>query len=429
MMSLILTLGFVLLMCLRVPVSMAIGLSTLLPLVLLDRNLVVIPQFMMEGVSSQALLALPFFILAGNLFNACGLSRRIWDFADALVGHIRGGLGHVMVIANMIFAGISGSALADAAGLGVMGIPAMEKRGHTRAYATALTLCSSVIGPMIPPSINLVIYGVIAQESIGRLFLAGVVPGIVIGFAMMGAVYVMAVTGRDVARPSPRQPALEVTRRLGTTSPALVLPVVVLVGISFGLLTPTEVGIFCAAYALLLNLAYREAGLRQLYGVLVDSFKSTVMIMYVIAVSTVAGWIYTYDGVAMALTDLIIAISSNPWVVLLLVNIVLLILGSILEPLPVMILTTPLFLPVVTALGVDPIQFGIVVSLNITIGIITPPMGIGLYVMMGITDIRFETLVVACVPFLFILVGCLMLFTYIPALSLWLPDLLMGARP
>src|SRR5437764_5795012 len=170
MMSLILTVGFVVLMFLRVPVSMAIALSTIPPLLLLDRNLIVIPQFMLEGMTSAPLLAVPFFILAGNLFNVMGLSRRIWDFAVSLVGHLRGGLGHVMVVANMIFAGISGSALADAAGLGVIGIRAMERKRHSPYYATALTLCSSVIGPMIPPSINLVIYGVIAQESIGRLF-------------------------------------------------------------------------------------------------------------------------------------------------------------------------------------------------------------------------------------------------------------------
>src|SRR5687767_11009897 len=241
MMSLLLTVLFVALMCLRVPVAMAIGLASVIPLYLLDRDLVLIPQFMLEGMNSQALLAIPFFILGGNLFNVLGLSRRIWDFAEALVGHLRGGLGHVMVISNMIFAGISGSALADAAGLGVIGIPAMERKGHSRAYATALTLCSSVIGPMIPPSINLVIYGVIAQESIGRLFLAGVVPGLIIGVAMMATVYYLAVTGREVAYTAPRQPVRKVAKSFLISSPTLIVPGLVLAGMGFGVLTPTEV--------------------------------------------------------------------------------------------------------------------------------------------------------------------------------------------
>jgi len=426
MMSLILTVGFVVLMFLRVPVSMAIALSTIPPLVLLDRNLIVIPQFMLEGMTSAPLLAVPFFILAGNLFNVMGLSRRIWDFAVSLVGHLRGGLGHVMVVSNMIFAGISGSALADAAGLGVIGIPAMERKGHSRAYATALTLCSSVIGPMIPPSINLVIYGVIAQESIGRLFLAGVVPGFIIGFVMMGMVYYLAMTGREVAHVAPRQPPAVVARSFLTSSPTLVVPFLVLAGMGFGIITPTEVGVACTGYALVLGWLYREASLRSVYECFVDSSRATIMIMFIIAVSTVAGWIYVYDGVAQTLAEAMLSVSDNKWVVLLLINIVLLILGCILEPIPVLILTTPIFLPVVKTLGVDPIQFGIIVNLNITIGIITPPMGIGLYVMMGIVDIKFEDLVRACLPFLIPLIACLLLFTYVPALSTWFPDLVMG---
>jgi tripartite ATP-independent transporter DctM subunit len=426
MMSLILTVGFIVLMFLRVPVSMAIALSTIPPLLLLDRNLIVLPQFMLEGMTSAPLLAVPFFILAGNLFNVMGLSRRIWDFAEALVGHLRGGLGHVMVVSNMIFAGISGSALADAAGLGVIGIPAMERKGHSRAYATALTLCSSVIGPMIPPSINLVIYGVIAQDSIGRLFLAGVVPGFIIGFTMMGMVYYLAVTGREVAHVAPRPPVAVVARSFLTSSPTLVVPFLVLAGMGFGVITPTEVGVACTAYALVLGWLYREASLRSVYECFVDSSRATVMIMFIIAVSTVAGWIYIYDGVAQTLAEAMLSVSGNKWVVLLLINIVLLILGCILEPIPVLILTTPIFLPVVKSLGIDPIHFGIIVNLNITIGIITPPMGIGLYVMMGIVDIKFENLVRACIPLLIPLIICLLLFTYVPELSTWFPDLVMG---
>jgi tripartite ATP-independent transporter DctM subunit len=309
-----------------------------------------------------------------------------------------------------------------------MGIPAMERRGHSRAFATALTLSASVIGPMIPPSINLVIFGVVAQESIGRLFLAGVVPGVIIGLAMMGAVYYLALTGREVAEIAPRPPAREVGRRFVMSSPALAVPVLVLAGMGFGVLTPTEVGVSCAAYALLLGFFYREASFKDIYLSLLNSFRSTVTILYIIGVSTVAGWIYTYDGFAQSLTEAMLGLTTNKWLILLFINVMLLVLGSILEPIPVLILTTPIFLPVVTALGVDPVHFGIMVNLNITIGIITPPMGIGLYVMMGVVDIRLETLVRACLPFLVVLIACLLLFTYVPILSTWLPDLLMGPR-
>jgi tripartite ATP-independent transporter DctM subunit len=317
-----------------------------------------------------------------------------------------------MVVSNMIFAGISGSALADAAGLGVIGIPAMERNGHRRAYATALTLCSSVIGPMIPPSINLVIYGIVAQESIGRLFLAGVVPGFIIGFAMMAAVWWLAATGREVGLVQPRQP----------------IGAIVLAGRGFGWITPTVVGVACVAYALIIGWIYREASWRGVYISLVETTRSTITIMFIIGVSTVAGWIYTYDGVAQAIADGLLSLSDNPIVILLLINVFLLVLGCILEPIPVLILATPIFLPVIKKLGIDPVHFGIVVNLNITIGIITPPMGIGLYVMMGIVDIKFETLVKACLPFFVPLIGCLLLFTFVPELSLWLPDLLMGVR-
>lgn len=428
MMSLILTVGFIVLMCLRVPVSMAIALSTLPPLLLLDRNLVVLPQFMLEGMNSAALLAVPFFILAGNLFNALGLSRRIWDFAQSVVGHLRGGLGHVNVLANMIFAGISGSALADAVALGTIGIPAMEKAGHRRAYATALTLCASVMGPMIPPSINLLIYGAITGESIGRLFLAGVIPGVVIGIAMMATVYVLSRTGYDAAPLLAREKLTVIARRFTVSAPGLAIPFIVFVGMSFGVLTPTEVGVVCIAYALVLGLVYREASLAAVYKSLVESARSTVTIMYIIAVSTVAGWIYTYDGVAQALAHAMLSLTDNKLLILLMINVFLIVMGCILEPIPVLILTVPIFVPVIKMLGVDPIHFGIIVNLNITLGIIHPPIGIGIYVMMGIVDVKFGELSRACIPFLLTLLSCLLLFTYVPEISLWLPNLVMGPQ-
>ncbi|MBW1712315.1 MAG: TRAP transporter large permease [Deltaproteobacteria bacterium] len=427
MLSLILTVTFLVLLFLRVPVSMAIGIATLIPLMILGKNLAIVPQYMLEGVHSVPLLAVPFFILAGNIFNTMGLSKRIWDFALHLVGHHKGGMGHVMVVANMIFAGISGSALADAAGLGLIGIPAMEKQGYRRSFSTAIALCSSVIGPMIPPSINLILYGVLAQVSIGRLFIAGVVPGLIIGLAMMATIYFFAATGREPCPVQPRKSLPQVGRSFVRNSPALVIPVIIIMGMGFGVITPTEVGVVATLYAIVLGCFYREASLKQIYASLVDSVKSTTMIMVIIAVSTVAGWVYAYEGTSLKLAEWMFTLTQNKFLLLLLINLFLLVLGCLLEPIPVLILTTPIFLPIVQQLGLDPVQFGIVMSFNITIGIITPPMGIGLYVMMGVIDIKFETLVRVCLPFFIPLIACLLLFTYVPEISMWLPNLLMGA--
>jgi tripartite ATP-independent transporter DctM subunit len=426
MLSLLMIGIFVLLLFLRMPVSIAIGLSTIPPLMLMDRDLALLPQFMLKGVNSVALLSVPFFILAGNLFSALGLGRRIWDFARTMVGHFRGGLAHVMVLSNMIFAGISGSALADAAGLGALGIPEMERSGYRRKFAAAVTLCSSVIGPMIPPSINLIIYGVIAQVSIGKLFLAGVIPGIVIGVSMMIFIWIMAVYGREPMPVAPRANVKERTKAFYAGLPAMAVPVIVVAGMSTGAISPTEVGIVAAAYALLLGLVYREATLRDVYASVKESANQSINIMFIIAVSTVAGWIFTYEGTAQKVAEWLFTLTTDKTALLLIINLFLLLLGCLLEPIPLLILVAPILIPVVKQLGVDLIQFGIIMNLNITIGIITPPMGIGLYVMTRVSGVRFEDLVRSCAPLMIPLLFALLLFTYVPWLSLWLPSVLMG---
>lgn len=426
MLSLLMVGIFVVLMCLRMPVSVAIGLSVIPPLVLLDRDLALLPQFMLKGVNSVALLAVPFFILAGNLFSVLGLSRRIWNFARAMVGHVRGGLAHVMVLASMIFSGISGSALADAAGLGAIGIPEMERAGYRRRFAAAVTLCASVMGPMIPPSINLVIYGVIAQVSIGKLFLAGVLPGIVIGLALMLQIWLMARRGREPMPVEPKAAMRDRARSLWYALPALLVPVLIVVGMGSGAITPTEVGIVAAAIALLLGLVYREAGWKDLSASVVESMKSSANIMFIIAVSTVAGWVFTYEGTAKTVAQWLFTFTTDKTLLLLVINVFLLVMGCLLEPIPLLILTLPILLPIVQQIGVDLVHFGIMISFNITLGIITPPMGVGLYVMCRVSGVRFEDLVLACMPLLVSLLGALLLVTYWPGLSLWLPTLVMG---
>jgi C4-dicarboxylate transporter, DctM subunit len=426
MISLVLTISFIGFMFLRVPVSFAIGLSTLIAILFMGKDMVVIPQYMIQGVTSIPLLAVPFFIFAGNLFDSMGLSRRIWDFAQHLVGHWRGGLGHVMTVAEMILSGISGSALADEAALGLIGIPAMEKAGYRRNFAAALTLSVSVLGPIIPPSINMIIYGVIAEVSIARLFMGGIIPGIIIGGCIMGLVYYFAVKGIEPCPVQRRKTFPEIGRSFIRNFPTLIVPVIIVWGMGVGMVTPTEVGLLATLYALFLGLIYREASFKGLVDCLKSSVKSTSLIMYIIAVSTVAGWIYTYEGTSQKIAELILQFTTNKYIVLFLINLFLLILGCLLEPIPAMILTTPIFLPVIKQLGVDPVHFGLIICYNITIGIITPPMGIGLYVMIGIVDVKFEDLVRACLPFLIPIIGSLFLITYIPELTLFLPNLIMG---
>jgi len=426
MISLILTISFVGLMFLRVPVSFAIGLSTLIAIVCMGKDMIAIPQYMIHGVTSVPLLAVPFFILAANLFDSLGLSRRIWDFALSVVGHLRGGMGQVMVLANMIFAGLSGSSLADAAGLGVIGIPAMEKQGYRRPFSTAISLCSAVLGPMIPPSINLILYGVIVQASIGRLFLAGIIPGIIIGSSLMATVYYYAARGLEPLPIMPRRSVQEMGKSFIWNLPAIIVPVIILIGMVSGIITPTEVGILAAFYSLVLGFFYRKFSYKHIVQSLGKSAISTCLIMYIIAVSTVAGWIYALEGTPQKLAELMLDMTNNKYIVLLCINVFILILGCLLEPVPVLLITTPILLPILIQLDIDLVHFGIVINLNTTMGIITPPMGIGLYVMQGIVDIKFEDLVRASAPFLIPLILCLMLFTYVPELSLFLPNLIFG---
>jgi tripartite ATP-independent transporter DctM subunit len=345
MLSLLMIGIFVLFLFLRMPVSIAIGLSTLPPLLLMGRDLALLPQFMLKGVNSVALLSVPFFILAGNLFSALGLGRRIWNFAGTMVGHLRGGLAHVMVLSNMIFAGISGSALADAAGLGAIGIPEMERSGYRRKFAAAVTLCSSVIGPMIPPSINLIIYGVIAQVSIGKLFLAGVIPGIVIGVLMMVFIWIMAVYDREPMPVTPSAGLKERSKAFYAGLPAMAVPVIIVAGMSTGAISPTEVGIVAAAYALLLGLVYREANLREVYASVKESANQSINIMFIIAVSTVAGWIFTYEGTAQKVAEWLFRLTTDKTALLLIINVFMLFLGCLLEPIPLLILVAPILIP------------------------------------------------------------------------------------
>jgi tripartite ATP-independent transporter DctM subunit len=416
---------FLVFMTARLPVAMAITLATIIAMLAGGYDLRSIPQIMAKSTQSVPLLAVPFFILAANLMNALGLTQRIFDFATALVGFVRGGLAQVNVLASMIFAGISGAAVADAAGLGTIEIRAMTRAGYGLPFSAAVTLASSTIGPIIPPSIMMVIYAITANVSIAQMFLAGLLPGVVIALVLMITIYYRVASGRQACPP----PVAFSWRRLGKTALdgllALMAPAIILWGMVGGVVTPTEAGVLAVAYSLLIGLVYRSYDFRAIRQVLRESIVATALIMYIVAVSSVMSWLLVNEGTAHLLTEQLAGLTDNPVLFLLVVNIFLLVVGCILETLPAMLITVPILMPSVEALGIDPVHFGVVVIFNLLIGIITPPMGIGLYILMGIARVGYGELVRASAPFLITMIVALLVLTYVPEISLFLPEALM----
>jgi len=391
-------------------------------------SLYIIPQQMVEGVISPALLAIPFFILAANIMNETGLTDKIFDFASALVGHIRGGLAQVNVVASMIFAGCSGAAVADCAGLGKIEIKAMKDRGYTTDFAAAITTASSACGPIIPPSIPMVIYAVIAGVSVGRLFLAGVIPGILIGVFLMITNYILSYTMKNFPPPEKRIPFLKLIKSFSRSFFALIAPVIIVGGLVGGFTTAAEAGILATMYASAVSIIFQ--GPRRIIKILpkalFNTAISTVVIMFIIATATPMGWLIALEKIPVVIANAILAFASNKLVFLLLLNIFLLVLGMVVEGIPALIITAPIFIPIAREFGIDIVHFGLIMVYGILIGIATPPMGIGLYIMTQIADIKFEEVTKAVLPFLVPLIAVLFLITYVPWTTLFLPDLLMG---
>ena len=414
------------LMALRVPVSIAIGIASVIALLMADFPLDVVPRMMTDSVDSYALLAVPFFVLAGNLMNATGITERIFDFARALFGAIRGGLAQVNVAASMIFAGMSGAALADLGGLGAVEMRAMRQNDYPADFSAAVTLASCTIGPIIPPSIVLVVYGLTTETSVGRLFLGGVVPGVVIGIVTMAFISFYVRRKRTPwGQPEPFSFGnLWHTFRRGVL--ALISPAIIIGAIIGGISTPSEVGAIAAAYALVVGIIYRELSWSRLKVCLVESVTMTAVIMYLIAVSSIMGWVITTERVAHDAAAIIATNIQSPLLGLLIINVFLLVVGMFLETLPALLIMSSILLPVTQALGVDPVHFGIIICFNLILGIITPPMGIGLFVAARVARVAPEQVLRAILPFLVPLVAGLLVITAFPQLTLWLPNLVFG---
>jgi len=425
-MAIVLFIGFIALILLRVPVSMAIGAAVLITFATSEfsDSLYIVPQQILEGVNKPSLAAVPFFIMAGNLMNEVGMTDRIFRFANALVGHLKAGLAQVNVLSSMIFAGVSGAAVADCAGLGTIEIKAMRERGYNPEFAAAVTVCSAVVGPIIPPSIGLVIYAFLAQQSVERMFLAGIVPGIIVGGSLMLFNRLLAV--RHNFPTQPRATRSEVGRSAIDGILALVAPGIILGSILGGFVTATEAGVLACLYSIGLGMVYRSLTWVRLWKALTDTMMMTSVIMIIIGFSIAMGWLLAIEQVPQQLGDAIFAFTSSQAAFLGMMVVFVLLVGCVVEGVPAKLMLVPMLLPIVDSFGVDRVHFGIIIQLALLIGIATPPMGIGLYIMVEVGKVPFEKVTVAVLPFMIPLLLVLILVTYVPDLTLWLPDLVLG---
>jgi C4-dicarboxylate transporter, DctM subunit len=415
------------LMILGLPIAVSMGLTAVIFFVVLGQSdiLLMVPARMYSSSTGFTLLAIPFFILVGNLMNTGGMTHRIFLFCQRLVGSVQGGLGHVNVVKSMIFAGMSGSAVADAGGVGMVGMEAMTKAGFHRPFSAAVTAASATIGPIIPPSIPFVIFGGLTGTSVGRLFLGGFIPGFIMGLGIMITVYF--ISGR---RKYPRQQKSSLQEILGAALgawSAYLAPIIIIGGILAGLFTPTEASVVATVYALFVTMiVYREIKSRDIPKVLWLTVEQTVRVMFIISAAGLFGWLLIRQKVPEAVIQGLTSMSQDPFVILLVINVILLILGCFMEAISVMLLTTPIFMPLVLKVGIDPVHFGVVMTFNLMIALLTPPVGMVLYTVSSVGKVPLWELASELKWYIAALVVSLFLITYIPELVTWVPNLVMG---
>jgi C4-dicarboxylate transporter DctM subunit len=405
-----------------VPITFSLGLAALLGLLMSGMPLVVVVQKLWTAVDTFPLVAVPLFILAGDIMSVGGITRRLVDFAQALVGHLTSGLAMVAVVGCMFFAAVSGSAIADAAAIGGLLIPAMTANRYHPTFSAALVAAAGTIGPIIPPSIPMVLYGVMTNTSIARLFAGGALPGIIMGLGLMAYAYHVGrqrgYQGRE------RRAALgEIGRGFANALLAMLMPIIIIGGIISGVFTPTESGVVAVVYALVLGLfVYRELSWRQLPALLYQSGLMTGKVLFILGTASVFSWLLTVDGIPQQVTAAIAGLQLGRVGTLLVINVLLLFVGTFIDTISALVILTPLLLPLATAAGVDPVHFGVIVAVNLTIGMITPPVGVCLFVTSGIARVTIREMMRDLGPMIAVLVAVLALTTYWTDLVMWLPD-------
>ncbi|MFC0180590.1 TRAP transporter large permease [Thorsellia kenyensis] len=421
--------SFFVLLGIGVPVSFAIGISSLLTILLalpMDAAIAVISQKMATGLDSFALLAIPFFILAGNIMNQGGIAMRLVEFAKILAGRLPGSLAHVNIIANMLFGAISGSAVASGAAIGGTMAPLQKKEGYDPAFSAAVNITSCPTGLLIPPSNAFIVYSLISGgTSVGALFLAGYIPGILMGLGLMLVAAIISKRRGYTITIKPTRS--EVFKKTFDAIPSLGLIVVIMGGIVGGIFTATEASAIAVVYTFVLAvLVYKEVSLKQLPKIMLESIVTSSIVLLLIGASMGMSWAMSNADIPYMISDSLLELSDNPYIILLLITIILLIVGIFMDMTPALLIFTPIFLPVVTELGIDPVHFGIVIVFNLAIGICTPPVGSALFIGCSVGGVKITDVLKPLIPFYAILLVTLLLVTYIPQISLFLPELFLG---
>ncbi len=414
------------LMLFGVPVAVALGTTTLVTsFIFTDMDLMGVSSKIFDGLNKYTLMAITMFILAGSLLSKGSSASRIIEFAKTLVGHLPGGLPIAAILASIIFAAVSGSSPATVAAIGSVMYGAIKQAGYNEQFAIGTIATSGTLGILIPPSIVFIVYGVTADQSIGKLFMAGVIPGLMIGAMMMIATYILAK--RSGFKSTQRASFKEQFKAFKDAFWALMIIVIVIGGIYGGIFTPTEAGAFSVMYALFISVfVYKDTRFKDLHKIILDSAQTSSMIFFIIANAMLFAHFLTDEQIPQHITQMILEANVGPLMFLLIVNILLLLMGQFMEPSSVVMITVPLLLPIGMALGIDPIHLGVIMVVNMEIGMITPPVGLNLFVASGITGLSLKEVIVASLPMTAILLIGLMLVTYIPAISLWLPTLMYG---
>ncbi|MFC0524598.1 TRAP transporter large permease [Pontibacillus salicampi] len=418
-----------LLLCilLGVPIAISLGLSAIFTILFAtDFSLTIVAQRAFTSLDSFPLLAIPFFMLAGILMGKGGVSKKLLDLASSLVGFLVGGLAMVTVVSCMFFSAISGSGPATVAAIGSFMIPEMKARNYGKGFAAAITAASGSIGVIIPPSIPFVLYGVVGSVSVGSMFLAGIIPGIILGLSLMIVSFAISKKHNYVAAQE-KVSFLEVLRKVWDAKWALLIPIIILGGIYGSIFTPTEAAVVAVVYAIIIGVfVHKELKLKDLYQCFVEASIINGATMIIIGLSISFAYLMTLEQVPMKMADFLTGVSSNQLIILLIINIFLLIVGAFIDTISALVVLTPILLPVVTNVGVDPLHFGVILVTNLAIGFVTPPLGVNLFVASGISGVRIETIAKAIVPIFIMLVFSLLVITYVPSFSTFLPEYFMG---